>query len=86
MHSFIHGHRLEVIPSKRANGAVVEVGVHDVLSKITAAVVVPMLSSDLMEPMSSRVVVGSSRTRELVGSTATVVVHGACDSRFFGKG
>ena len=67
------------------NGTVVEVEVHDVLSKITAVVVVPMLSSNLMEPMSSRVIVGSSRTRELVGSTAMVVVHGACDSRFFGQ-
>ena len=38
MHSFVHGRRLEVIPSKRANGTVVEVEVHDVLSKITAAV------------------------------------------------
>ena len=91
-----------VIPSKRANGtvlircqveevdilgtSVVEVEVHNILTKITAAVVVPMLSSNLMEPMSSRVVLGSSRTRKLVGSTVTVVVHGARDSRFFGQG
>ena len=77
MHSFVHGRRLEVIPSKRANGTVLvrcEVEEVDVLGSFVAKVVVLSVIGDQRDGS------GSRGTRRLVenhggGSCTHVVVE-----------